>query len=55
MTGYSKEQLRRKAWLQKYDTPAGYYEATEQERNEVENEINNNKYGRQHFINGTAN
>jgi len=42
MATYSPEQLRRKAWLAKYGSPAGYYEATEQQRNEVLNETNNN-------------
>ena len=42
MAGYSIEQLRRKAWLAKYKTFAGYHKATEQERNEVLNETNNN-------------
>lgn len=42
MAGYSTEQLRRKAWLTKYGNPAGYYKATEQEKEQVLNETNNN-------------
>ena len=42
MAGYSIEQLRRKAWLAKHGSFAGYREATELERNEVLNETNNN-------------
>jgi hypothetical protein len=42
MADYSQEQLRRKAWLAKHGSPAWYSKATEQERNEVLNETNNN-------------
>jgi hypothetical protein len=39
---YSHEQLRRKAWLAKHGGFAGYHTATEQEKEQVLNETNNN-------------
>ena len=42
MAQYSTEQLRRKAWLAKHGSFAGYHQATELERNEVLNETKNN-------------
>jgi hypothetical protein len=39
---YTHEQQLRKAWADKYGSPAGYHKATDQEKERVLNESNNN-------------
>jgi hypothetical protein len=39
---YSQEQLLRKAWVDKYGSPQGYHTATQQEKERILNETNNN-------------
>jgi hypothetical protein len=39
---YSHEQQLRKAWLSKYGSPEGYHKATQEQKEEILNENNNN-------------
>ncbi len=39
---YTHEQQLRLAWTTKYGSPAGYNKATQQEKEEILNETNNN-------------
>ena len=39
---YTHEQQLRLAWIKKFGSPAGYQKATQQEKEEIKNENNNN-------------
>ena len=39
---YTLEQRLRKAWLDRYGNPAGYQQATQQQKEQVLNETNDN-------------
>jgi hypothetical protein len=39
---YSHEQQLRKAWVNKHGSPNGYHKATQEQKEELLNETNNN-------------